>query len=112
MYKSKYIDITQYSSMSYGLNDGLNDDLNEQLKNHIISNIIGDCNKLNYGEGLKIYFMGTDKNNTTLPYVLFIIFNIYSSLYYSSYIDQYYGFIPQHLNFKLISSIFNYFFIC
>ena len=70
MYKSKYIDITQYSSVSYVLNGVFNED----LKNHIVSNIFSDCQKLAFGEGLKIYFMGTDKNNNTLPYVLFIIF--------------------------------------
>ena len=70
MYKSKYIDITQYSSVSYALNGVFNED----LKNHIVSNIFSDCQKLAFGEGLKIYFMGTDKNNITLPYVLFIIF--------------------------------------
>ena len=92
MYKSKDIDITQYSSVSYDLNDDLNDDLNEQLKNHIISNIIGDCNKLRIDEGLKIYFMGTDKSDITLPYVLFIILenenSVVVSLNWINIVDQ------------------------
>ena len=67
MYKSRDIDITQYLSYSYN-----NEQIKNYVTNHIVSNIFSDCQKLNYDEGLKIYFMG-NINNNVLPYVLFII---------------------------------------
>lgn len=70
IYKSKHIDITEYLSYSYQL---INEDVTNLVTNHIISNIISGCQRLAFGEGLKIYFMGTDENDITLPYVLFII---------------------------------------